>query len=271
MTVNNETQRTHPGPVISVVTCTYNSERFLEKCLRSVENQSYSRIEHIINDSYSTDRTAEIIDDYVCRNQGRYPIRMIETVPRGVADALNRATAAATGEIIHYLHSDDYYLTPQSLERAAAYFTENPGLAWLTGNFLVEIKGKVITIPHSHILKKSPETMITLTNFIHHENTFTRREEVFKYGGFCEDKTMNVEYRLWLRLIQDHKPLVVNNTFTVFTIHKGSTSTGSINQFSKAIFRGFRTLQRERVFPFVGYYERNSLYLRGKKFLTRIP
>jgi glycosyltransferase involved in cell wall biosynthesis len=262
-------------PVISIVTCTLNSEKLLQKALDSVETQSYQYIEHIINDSFSSDRTMEIIEAYIGRNSHRYPIKVIKTPAKGVANALNNGTAAASGDIIHYLHSDDYYYTPDALEKAAAYFRSNPGIIWLTGNFLVEIKGEKIIIPHSHLLKINPTVSISVMNIIHHENTFVKREAINQYGGFCEEKSMNVEYRLWLRMIQDHKPLVVNDQFTVFIIHKGSTSTGNIILFSKAIMRGFTTLQKEKVFPLIGHYEEKELfkyykqvYVSTQKFLN---
>ena len=257
-------------PVFSVITCTYNSEKFLEKALQSVEAQSYPHIEHILNDSYSSDRTMDIIQAYVERNQGRYPIHLIKTDPLGVANALNNGTGVASGDIVHYLHSDDYYADPEVLSRVASYFINDPSLVWLTGNFHLEIKGKILTIPHSHLLKIKPAAAISVMNIIHHENTFVKRDAVLAYGGFCEDKKMNVEYRLWLRLIQDHKPLVVNDQYTVFIIHKGSTSTGNILQFSKAILRGFNTLQREKVFPFIGYYESKDLYQNYKKIFSSV-
>jgi glycosyltransferase involved in cell wall biosynthesis len=47
-------------PLVSVVIPTFNSERFLERCLRSVKAQSYSNIETIVVDNYSTDGTREI-------------------------------------------------------------------------------------------------------------------------------------------------------------------------------------------------------------------
>jgi len=250
----NQSQAKHP-PLISVVTCTYNSDTFLEKSLLSVETQSYRHIEHVINDSFSTDRTMPIIEKYIMRNQKKYPIILIQTDPLGIGNALNRATEVAGGEIIHYLHSDDYYICPDSLAKAASYFSNHPNLTWLTGNFLVENKGRQIIIPHSHLLKFIPATAISITNFIHHENTFVKREAILQYGGFCEDKTMNVEYRLWLRMIQDHKPLVVNDQFAVFIIHNKSTSTGNLIQFSKALLRGCNTLRREKVLPLIGYYE----------------
>ncbi len=257
-------------PVISVVTCTFNSEKYLEQALRSVETQSYPFLEHIINDSFSTDRTSEIIAAYIKRNESKYPIKLIKTKPNGVANALNLATREATGDLIHYLHSDDYYLNSDSLSKAVGYFSMDPNLVWVTGNFLVEIKGEKIIIPQTHLLKINPSAAVSMMNIIHHENTFMKREAVMHYGGFCEDKTMNVEYRLWLRLIQDYNPLVVNDQFTVFIIHKGSTSTGNIIQFSKAIQRGFHTLQQEKVFPFIGYYEEKAFFKDYKKLLAGV-
>lgn len=253
-----------------MVTCTRNSEAFLEKALHSVELQNYDNIEHIINDSYSTDRTHEIIEAYISRNTHRYPIRVIHTEPRGIATALNEATKAACGEIIHFLHSDDYYSQPDSLQKVAEYFQQHPECVWLTGNFLLEYRGSSIIIPHTRVLKTNPKAFITMMNFIHHENTFMRRDAVFSFGGFCEDKHMNVEYRLWLRLIQHHQPHILNDQFTVFIIHKDSTSTGSLIGFSKAVLRGFNTLHHEKVFPLIGYYENLGIYGNYREVVSKM-
>ena len=107
-------------------------------------------------------------------------------------------------------------------------------------------------------------------NIISHENTFMKREFANQYGGFNEGKNEVVEYSLWLRLIRDHKPLVVDDVFTVFIIHKGSTSTGSLLKFSKAILRAFHTQNKEKVFPLLGYYPENRAYIRTKAFLGKV-
>ncbi len=254
-------------PVISIITCTYNCARYLEKALRSVEEQTYPYIEHIFNDSYSTDSTLQIIKDYVVRNRQRYPIRFMQSPANGVANALNLATLKAKGDLIHYLHGDDYYYQKDSLEKAANYFIHHPEAVWLTGNFLVELEGRKLVIPHTHLLKLNPERAISAMNFIHHENTFVRREIMETYGGFNENKLSVVEYGLWLRLIRDHKPLIVNDVFTVFIIHKGSTSTGNVFKFSKAILRAFHTQHEEKVFPFIGHYPGTSSYRIYRKML----
>ena len=61
-------------PFITVVTCTYNSEKYLEKTLNTVLNQDFYNIEHIINDSYSSDSTLDIIDQYIKTVGNKYKV-----------------------------------------------------------------------------------------------------------------------------------------------------------------------------------------------------
>jgi glycosyltransferase involved in cell wall biosynthesis len=259
-----------PNPRISIITCTCNSEKFLLRALDSIEHQTYKNIEHILNDSFSTDETLQIIKDYIARNKEKYSIKLIHTEPKGVGNALNVATHEATGDIIHYLHSDDYYLNEHSLEKVAEKFSGRPNLIWMTGNFLVEIRGKQITIPHTKLIRVNPKMALSLMNLISHENTFVRREAIQTYGGFNETKDDVVEYSLWLHMIREHDPLIVNDEYTAFIIHKGSTSTGNVFKFMKAIFRAFHTLTREKVFPFIGYYGDKKAYLQTALFFKRL-
>jgi len=262
--------KTNNTPLISIITCTFNSEKYLKKALESVQNQTYKNIEHIINDSYSTDKTLEIIRKYIEQNQNAYSIKLMQSQPKGVANALNVATSEAAGDVVHFLHSDDYYYKKDSLEKAASYFMKNPNLIWLTGNFLVEIKRFKIVIPLTHLLRINPEKALSVMNIISHENTFMSRDAIQLYGGFNEDKNFVVEYSLWLKLIRDCKPLIVNDEFTVFIIHKGSTSTGSFIKFSKAILRALKTQRKERVFPLIGYYEDNNIYCQIKRITNMV-
>lgn len=259
-----------PYPKISVITCTYNSQAFLEQALASVENQAYRNIEHIINDSHSDDATLSILQDYIARNQDQYAIKIIQSEPKGVGNALNVATGEATGDIIHYLHSDDYYLDPQALARVARHFRDNPDLVWLTGNFVVEFKGRRIILPQTHILQPNLEIALSIMNFISHENTFMRTEAVRQYGGFNETRKDVVEYSLWLKLLKDHRPLIVNDEFTVFIIHKGSTSTGNVFKLLKAVRRAFHTQRKEKVLPVVGYYQNRRSYQNLKVIIKKI-
>ncbi len=258
------------NPKLSIITCTYNSEIYLPKALASIRRQSFRNFEHIINDSYSTDATQHIIDQYIRSTADDYPIKYVQSPPQGVAAALNVATREASGQIIHYLHSDDYYIHDDALQNALAYFDQNPHLVWLTGNFLVDIQGRLIAIPQTHFLRIKPIKALSVMNIISHENTFVKTQAVLDYGGFDEADDTVVEYRLWLKLMQDHKPLIVDDEFTAFIIHKGSTSTGSILKFSQAILRAFRSQRKEKVFPLIGYYEDKDFYKLYKRIVSRL-
>jgi len=62
--------------------------------------------------------------------------------------------------------------------------------------------------------------------------------------------------------------MVVNDQFTVFIIHKGSTSTGSLWRFLKAVLRAYRTQRKEKIIPFMGYYPEKRFY-KAWKFVQK--
>ncbi|WP_051203245.1 glycosyltransferase family 2 protein [Hugenholtzia roseola] len=104
---------------ISIITPSYNQGAFLEKTLRSVEEQQYPFLEHIVIDGGSQDNSVEIIKKYE-KNLAYW-----ESKPdKGQSDALNKGFARATGEIITWLNSDDYLL-PNALHKVAQAFQES--------------------------------------------------------------------------------------------------------------------------------------------------
>ena len=103
----------HSDPLISVITPVYNAKSFLERCIQSVLNQTYEKLELILVDDGSTDGCGEICDAYAQRD-GR--IRVIHQPNAGVSAARNAGLRAATGGYIAWVDSDDYY-GPAFLER----------------------------------------------------------------------------------------------------------------------------------------------------------
>jgi hypothetical protein len=96
-----------------------------------------------------------------------------------------------------------------------------------------------------------------------------KRDFVQRYGGFNEGKNEVVEYSLWLNMLKDYRPLIMDDEYTVFIIHKGSTSTGSFLKFSKAVMRAFNTQRKEKVFPLIGHYANKRFYTRWKLLMKK--
>lgn len=99
-------------PRFSVIVPAYNSEAFLNKCIESVLEQTYSDFELILVDDGSNDRTLDICDLYAKRDS---KIKVIHKKNGGHTSARNEGLRASNGEYILFLDSDDW-LSRQTLE-----------------------------------------------------------------------------------------------------------------------------------------------------------
>ncbi len=95
------------SPLVSIITVTYNHEKFIGPCIESVLQQTYPNWEQIIVDDGSTDRTAEII-----RGFSDSRIRYFHQENRGIealAESYNRALTRSAGHLIAILEGDDLW------------------------------------------------------------------------------------------------------------------------------------------------------------------
>ena len=91
--------------LISVIVPIYNVEQFLSKCIQSIINQSYSRLEIILVDDGSTDDSPQICDEFKEKDKR---IKVIHKKNGGLSDARNVGIEVASGEYIGFVDSDDY-------------------------------------------------------------------------------------------------------------------------------------------------------------------
>ena len=103
----------------------------MQKCIESVKNQSWNlSIEHIFVDGLSTDRTLDIIQSYQEECKDRINVKILQSSPKGVYNAMNQGIDNATGEYLLFLNSDDYledgilaqYLEQVSLSKKDIYY-----------------------------------------------------------------------------------------------------------------------------------------------------
>ena len=95
---------------VSIITATYNSAATIHDTLASLESQTYPDIEYIIVDGASKDNTLDVINHNCTRVS-----KIISEPDRGIYDALNKGIAAATGDIVGFLHSDDLLAYPEAI------------------------------------------------------------------------------------------------------------------------------------------------------------
>lgn len=90
--------------VISVIIPVYNIEKYLVRCLESIINQSYTKLEIILIDDGSTDNSGKICDDYKNRDNR---IIVVHKKNEGVSQARNFGISIATGEFLSFVDGDD--------------------------------------------------------------------------------------------------------------------------------------------------------------------
>ncbi|WP_027065471.1 glycosyltransferase family 2 protein [Maribacter sp. Hel_I_7] len=92
--------------LVSIIVPNYNGAKYIEDCINSVLNQTYTNWELIICDDNSSDNSVELINNY---NDDRIISPVIHNENKGAAVARNNAIRQATGEFIAFLDNDDYW------------------------------------------------------------------------------------------------------------------------------------------------------------------
>ena len=107
---------------ITYVTITYNAAAVLQRTLDSVLSQDYPEITHLIIDGASTDKTLEIVDDYIKRSNAAdngHRIHVTSEPDKGIYDAMNKGLRSLDGDYVCFLNAGDFLPTPDTVSRIA--------------------------------------------------------------------------------------------------------------------------------------------------------
>jgi glycosyltransferase len=222
---------------ITIITCTYNSEKTIRDCIESVHKQSYPDIEHIIMDGASEDNTIDVVKSI----PGRVS-RIVSEPDDGLYHAMNKAINLANGEIIGILNSDDFYASPVIIERIINTF-ESTGCDSLYGNLdFLAADDPLKVIRH---WKSSPFTKGSFKKGWHppHPTFFVRHEVYKKFGLFDTALSISADFELMLRFLEKHAISTHYIDETIVKMRYGGASTSSIRGIilgNKNVLRAFR-------------------------------
>ena len=202
-------------PKISIITPSYNQGRYIEQTIQSVLNQNYPNIEHIVMDGGSTDHTVEILR--------KYPhLVWVSEKDRGQADALNKGFARATGEIVGWINSDDYYR--EHIFPSVARNFADPPTQWVIGNVADQFDdGSVPAFRKSRTI--TPAALMADPDIVRQQPTFFRREALALAGGWDAQFYMVMDFDLWMRLTAVALPLMVDEDWAFYRNHLDQKSS----------------------------------------------
>lgn len=180
-------------PLFSIITVCRNSEKTIERTIKSVLGQTFKNLEYIIIDGASDDNTLNIVNKY--RDQIDV---VISEADSGIYDAMNKGIALSKGEVIGIINSDDWY-EPSTLGLAANAIKNLNSPAVIHGlckYYEGGKEGKILGYNHD-VLK---------THNIAHPTCFVPSVFYKKYGSFRTEFFISADYELLLRLYLNDVP-----------------------------------------------------------------
>lgn len=198
-----------PGRLVkvSVIVPVYNKAPYLERCLRSIYDQSFEDFELVVVDDGSTDDSLQVV-----RRQADARLRVIEQPNRGPGAARNTGMAAARGSLCAFLDADDEWL-PHYLEESVAFLDRHTSVAAVTAGYL-EYPSGVSTEPlwrrrgiADGVLRLSPHhtapELVAFLAYMSCWSTVVRRQTALQWGGFYDrERCLYAEDAfLWLKLL----------------------------------------------------------------------
>jgi glycosyltransferase involved in cell wall biosynthesis len=204
-----------PNPLVSIVTPSYNTGRFIEETLRSVQEQDYPLVEHIVLDSGSSDETPEIL--------ARFPsVRLISPAPAGLSEKVNYAFSIARGDIVAWINADDYYL-PGAISKAVQALKSNPDAALVYCNFLA-VDEHSVEIDRMRSKQATLRELLEVRNYVPHQSAFIRREALERVGPVDTRYPLVQDWDLWIRISREFPILYVDDWWAAFRIRRGQRS-----------------------------------------------
>lgn len=184
---------------ISIITATYNSSKTINKCITSVNDQTWPDIEHIIIDGGSIDNTIKIIESLPNR-----VAKIKSEKDNGIYDAMNKGINLATGDIIGILNSDDLYFDHLVIEKIVEIFNTTKVDCVHADLYYVKQDDTNQIVRH---WKTCDYAQGAFKKGWHpaHPTFFVRKEVYVRYGLFNLDFALAADFELMLRFLERYK------------------------------------------------------------------
>ena len=221
------------SPRISVIIPSYDSGAFLRQALTSVLDQVQRPYEVLVQDGGTTDATLDILRLFGDR------VAWVSAPDDGQSDALNRALARATGDVVLWLNADDMLL-PGAIASASAAFASDRDLAFAYGDFdIIDAAGVLVRRYQSS--EYSWNRVYARGCYIFSGSLFVRRQHLVTIGGWDASLRACMDFDFLLRLAAAGRSTPLGRTIGQLRMHDSNKSATMLRVFLR---EGLRVRRR---------------------------
>jgi len=248
---------------ISVITVCFNSSETIGKTLLSVSLQTYGNIEHIVVDGGSKDDTLLVI-----AKEGAHVSKLISENDHGIYDAMNKGISIATGDVIGFINSDDFYASPTVLEIISLAFMNSNVEACYGDIFYVGKKNTRNILRYWKSSEFQPKSF-EMGWSPPHPTFFVRRELYERFGGFDLSYKIAADVELMMRFLEVHRVRVKYIPEVLVKMRIGGTTNRSLGNIFKQNKEILRALKSHGLRSSIVWLMANKLASRGLQFIVR--
>ncbi len=221
--------------LVSIIVPIYNVEKYLEKCINSILNQTYKNIEVILVNDGSKDNSGNICEIYA-KNDNR--IKVIHKENGGLSDARNYGIKASSGKYLCFVDSDDYIsnnfvelllknllITDSDICACNFYYVDEDNKIWKHRELEYKVYNKSEGI--FDILTENQNTSIMVWNKLYKADLFKKNHILFDVGKIHEDTF--IMYKLYDK---SKKICLIENHLYYYLQRKGSIMSQKFNKRS---------------------------------------
>ncbi|GKV90913.1 glycosyltransferase family 2 protein [Pectobacterium carotovorum] len=208
---------------VSIITATYNSAKTISDTLESLNAQTYPDIEYIIIDGGSKDNTLSLIKSSCSR------VSVVVSEPdKGIYDALNKGILSATGDIIGFLHSDDFFAYPDAVKDIVdAMHESNADAVYGDLNYISSTDNDVIV--RKWVSGGFDINKMKLGWMPPHPTFYMKRSCYQRFGSFDLSYRISADYDSLLRYLWIHKITVKYIPKVIINMRVGGMSNRSLS------------------------------------------
>jgi glycosyltransferase involved in cell wall biosynthesis len=225
---------------VSVITAVYNRASTIAEAMESVRAQTWPHVEHVVIDGGSTDGTLSALERF------RPDISVFVSEPDdGIYDALNKGLMRCTGDVVGFLHSDDFFAARDVLEKVASTFTDDVDIVF--GDLDYVAKDDASRVVRKWRCSPYSKARLEMGWMPPHPAFYVRRSLVSRLGPFDLSMPLAADYDFMIRYLLEAGARSRYVPEVMVKMRTGGASNRSLKALLQNVRENVSALRKNRV------------------------